>query len=221
MIAMRHRRRGRSKEERMGFYDDRVLPHLINAVMNTKQTRTIRARVCTGLKGDVVEIGFGTGHNLPYLPPEVTRLRAVEPSGTGVRLASDRIAQSTVDVEVVGLDGQNLPIEDASADAVLCTWSLCTIPDPVAAIREARRVLRPGGEFHFVEHGRAPDDRVRRWQDRLNGIQQRVGGGCNLNRDIRAIIEEGGLTISRLDTYYGKGEPKPYAAMYEGVATPA
>ncbi|HVU74566.1 MAG TPA: class I SAM-dependent methyltransferase [Mycobacteriales bacterium] len=204
----------------MGFYDDRVLPHVINAVMNTKQTRAIRARVCDGLRGDVVEIGFGTGHNLPFLSGEVRRLRAVEPSGVGVRLAAERIARSRVPVEVVGLDGQHLPMEDASADAVLCTWSLCTIPDPVTAVREARRVLRPGGRFHFVEHGRAPDEGVRRWQDRLNGLQQRVGGGCNLNRDIPAILEAGGLAVGRLDTYYGKGEPKPYAAMYEGVAIP-
>ncbi|GAC1591324.1 MAG: class I SAM-dependent methyltransferase [Acidimicrobiales bacterium] len=205
----------------MGFYDDRVLPHLINVMMNTKQTRTIRARVCAGLKGDVVEIGFGTGHNLPFLSCEVMGLRAVEPSEVGVRLAGKRIKDSPVAVEIVGLDGQLLPIEDASADAMLCSWSLCTIPDPIAAVREVRRVLRPGGEFHFVEHGRAPDERVRRWQDRLNGIQQRVGGGCNLNRDIPTILEAGGMTVTRLDTYYGKGEPKAYAAMYEGIATPS
>jgi ubiquinone/menaquinone biosynthesis C-methylase UbiE len=205
----------------MGFYDDRILPHLVNVVMNTKQNRTIRARVCAGLKGDVVEIGFGTGHNLPFLLGDVTRLRAVEPSGVGVRLASKRIEQAPVEVEIVGLDGQQLPLQDGSADAVLCTWSLCTIPDPVSAVQEARRVLRPDGEFHFVEHGRAPDERVRRWQNRLNGIRQRVGGGCNLNRDIPAILDAGGLAITRLDTYYGKGEPKPYAAMYEGVAAPA
>ncbi|MDP9219694.1 MAG: class I SAM-dependent methyltransferase [Actinomycetota bacterium] len=204
----------------MGFYDDRILPHITNLAMNTKQNRTIRARVCGGLTGDVLEIGFGTGHNLPFLPRGVTRLRAVEPSGVSVRLAGKRIEQSPVGVEIVGLDGQRLPLEDESADAVLCTWSLCTIPDPVAAVREVRRVLRPGGEFHFVEHGRAPDERVRRWQDRLNGVQQRVGGGCNLNRDIPAIIAAGGLTVTHLDTYYGKGEPKAYSALYEGVATP-
>lgn len=202
----------------MGFYDDRVLPHFINVVMNTKQARQIRQRVCAGLHGEVLEIGFGTGHNLPFLPAEVSRLRAVEPSGVGVRLAQARIDATPIPVEVIGLDGQRLPVEDDSVDAVLCTWSLCTIPDPVAAVREVRRVLRPGGELHFVEHGRAPHEQVRRWQDRLNGIQQRVGGGCKLNRDITAILETGGLNITRLETYYGKGEPRPYAAMYEGVA---
>ena len=202
----------------MGFYDDRVLPHLINVVMNTKQTREIRQRVCVQLKGEVLEIGFGTGHNLPYMPASVTRLLAVEPSDRSVGLARERIQAARMPVEVVGLDGQRLPVGDASVDAVLCTWSLCTIPDAVAAVREARRVLRPGGTFHFVEHGRAPDEKVSRWQDRLNGIEQKVAGGCNLNRDITAIIEDGGLRITHLDRYYGKGEPKPWGSMYEGVA---
>ena len=205
----------------MGFYGDRVLPHVINVVMNTKQTRSIRERVCADLKGEVLEIGFGTGHNLPYLPADVTRLLAVEPSGRSVELARERIAATPIEVEVVGLDGQRLPVEDESVDAVLCTWSLCTIPDGVAAVREARRVLRPGGRFHFIEHGAAPDAKVRRWQDRLNPIQNRIGGGCNLNRAIDSIIEAGGFSIAKLDRYYNAGEPKAFGAMYEGVAVPA
>src|SRR4051812_42172058 len=150
--------------------------------MNTAQHRRIRERVCAGLTGEVVEIGFGTGLNLPHVPAAVTRLLVVEPSGLGGDLAEKRIAASAVPVEVVGLDGQRVPLPDASADAVLCTWSLCTIPDPIAAVREVRRVLRPGGRLHFVEHGRAPDERVRQWQNRLNGMQRRLAGGCNLNR---------------------------------------
>ena len=205
----------------MGFYDDRVLPHIINVAMNTKQMRTIRTRVCADLKGEVLEIGFGTGHNLPFIPPDVTRLLAVEPSGRSVELARARIDRSPIDVEVVGLDGQLLPVGDASVDAVLCTWSLCTIPDAVAAVGEARRVLRPGGTFHFVEHGLAPDAKVRRWQNRLNSIENRIAGGCNLNRDIAAIIEEGGMSITKLDRYYNRGEPKTVASLYEGVAVPA
>jgi ubiquinone/menaquinone biosynthesis C-methylase UbiE len=145
----------------MGFYDDHVLPRIINVVMNTKEGRKIRSRVCAELTGDVVEIGFGTGHNLPFLPPAATSLRAVEPSTVGVRLARTRMAHSSVPVEVVGLDGQSLPIADDTADSVLCTWSLCTIPDPVAAVAEMRRVLRPAGTLHFAEHGRAPDESVR------------------------------------------------------------
>jgi ubiquinone/menaquinone biosynthesis C-methylase UbiE len=205
----------------VGFYDDRVLPHVINVVMNTKQTRAIRERVCGDLKGEVLEIGFGTGHNLPFIPTGVTRLLAVEPSARSVELARERIEATPTEVEVIGLDGQRLPIDDASVDAVLCTWSLCTIPDAVAAVREARRVLRPGGTFHFIEHGTAPDANVRRWQDRLNPMQNRIGGGCNLNRDIPGIVEAGGLAITKLDRYYGKGEPKVFGSLYEGVATAA
>jgi ubiquinone/menaquinone biosynthesis C-methylase UbiE len=205
----------------MSFYGEHVLPRLINVVMDNKQTREIRTRVCADLKGEVVEIGFGTGHNLPFFPATVTNLRAVEPSGLGVRLAGERIRAAAFPVEVVGLDGQQLPLADASADAVLCTWSLCTIPDAVAAVREMRRVLRPGGQLHFVEHGAAPDEKVRRWQDRFNGMQQRMAGGCNLNRDIVGILESGGMAITSLDRYYGKGEPKPLAALYEGTAVTA
>jgi SAM-dependent methyltransferase len=179
----------------MSVYGDRVLPHIINIAMNTKQNRLTRQRVCEGLAGDIVEIGFGT-----------------------IELAQDRIAAASMPVEVVGLDGQRVSLPDDSADNVLCTWSLCTIPDAVAAVSEMRRVLRPGGALHFVEHGGSPHEKVRRWQDRLNGIQQRIAGGCNLNRDIPALIEAGGFTISRLDTYYAKGEPKPLGYLYEGIA---
>jgi SAM-dependent methyltransferase len=205
----------------MGWYDDHVLPRVINVVMDNKQMRRIRGRVCAGLAGEVVEIGFGTGLNLPFLPPTVTRLHAVEPSGLGVRLARQRIDGTVAPVEVVGLDGQRLPLADASVDAALCTWTLCTIPDAVAAVREVRRVLRPGGTMHFVEHGASPHPRVRRWQDRLNGLQRRTAGGCNLNRDIPAIVEAGGLTVEQLDTYYAKGTPKPLGWEFEGVAVKA
>jgi SAM-dependent methyltransferase len=205
----------------MGVYRDQVFPRVLNLVMNTKQTRAIRTRVCAGLAGEVVEIGFGTGHNLPFLPPAVTRLRVVEPSGVGVHLARERIAAAPFPVEVAGLDGQHLPFEDGSADAVLCTWSLCTIPDPVLAVREARRVLRPGGTFHFVEHGRAPDPGVLRWQQRLDPVQRRIACGCHLSRDIPSILEAAGMRVERMERYYGPGEPRVVGSLYEGVAVPA
>ena len=205
----------------MGFYGDQIFPRVMNLVMNTKTTRQIRARVCAGLEGDVVEIGFGTGHNLPYYPASVTRIRAVDPSALGARLAADRIAASPIPVELSGLDGQSLPFEDESVDAVLSTWTLCSIPDAVAAMREVRRVLRPGGSFHFVEHGAAPDRSVRTWQDRLNPLEQRLACGCNFNRDIAALIEAGGLHITHLDRYYAEGQPKVPGYTYEGAATPA
>jgi ubiquinone/menaquinone biosynthesis C-methylase UbiE len=203
----------------MALYRDVVFPRLINVVMDNEQMRETRSRVCAGLEGDVVEIGFGTGLNLPHLPAGVTRLRVVDPMRRGARLAADRIAASPVPVELAGPDGESLPFPDASADAALCTWTLCTIPDAVAALREVRRVLRPGGALHFVEHGASPDAGVRRWQDRLNPLQNRLGCGCNLNRDIPALVRAAGLRLDHLDSYYSKGEPKPYGWTFEGVAT--
>ena len=205
----------------MGLYEAHVLPRVIDRTMGLATMAPVRARVAEGLHGEVVEIGFGTGHNLPHLPATITRLLAVEPNPLSVRLAADRIAAAPFEVEVVGLDGQRLPLEDASADAVLCTWALCTIPDAVAAVREMRRVLRPGGRLHFVEHGCSPHPRVRRWQDRLNGIERRVAGGCNLNRDIPALLEAGGFRVVELSTYYSEGTPKPWGWTFEGRAVPA
>ncbi len=203
----------------MGCYGDKVFPRLMNVAMGGKETRAIRARVCADLAGEVVEIGFGTGHNLPFLPASVTRVRAVEPSSLAVQIAQGRIAATTVPVEIAGLDGQDLPFQDASADQVLCTWSLCSIPDPVRAVREALRVLRPGGTLHFAEHGRAPDTGVLAWQRRLNPVQRRLACGCHLDRDIPALLEAGGMRVERMTTYYAKGEPKVLGSMYEGIAT--
>ena len=191
----------------------------MNAMMNTKETRRIRAEVCAPLAGDVLEIGFGTGLNLPHLPPTVTRLFAVDPLERGRVLAQERLDATAVPVEFLGLDGEKIPLADESVDAVLATWTLCSIPDPVAAVREIRRILRPGGTFHFVEHGRAPDERVRKWQDRFNPIQTRMACGCNLNRDIPAIITAGGMEPGDVATYYAKGDPKIMGWMYQGVAS--
>jgi ubiquinone/menaquinone biosynthesis C-methylase UbiE len=202
----------------VSLYRDRVFPYVMNLACNTKQTRRIRAKVCEPLAGEVLEIGFGTGLNLPHLPPSVTCLRAVDPSQRGRDLAAGRLAASHVQVDFVGLDGQSLQLSDNSIDAALSTWTLCTIPDPSAAVREIGRVLRPGGAFHFAEHGRSPDSKVRKWQDRLNGVQRRVACGCNLNRDIAAIIEDGGMSITSLDTFYAKGDPKIVGWTYQGIA---
>ena len=205
----------------MGFYGDRVFPRILNVAMNTKETRRIRARVCEPLRGDIVEIGFGTGLNVPFLPAAVTSVRAVDPLQRGRELAADRLAASPVPVTFVGLDGRHVPIEDESADAVLCTWTLCSIPDGAAAVGEMRRILRPGASLHFVEHGRSPDEGVQKWQDRLDGLQQKLACGCSLTRSIPEIIEAGGLTIDRIDTYYAKGDPKTHGWTFEGVASKA
>ena len=205
----------------MGFYGERVFPRAMNRLMNTKQTRETRARVCAPLSGDIVEIGFGTGLNLPHLPPAVTVVLAVDPLERGRTLASERIAASPVSVEFVGLDGQLLPLADDSADAALSTWTLCSIPDPVAAVSEINRVLRPGGTLHFVEHGCSPDPAVRKWQRRLNPIQRRIACGCNLDRDIPSILKDAGLSVDSLNTYYMKGSPKILGWTFEGVAAAA
>jgi ubiquinone/menaquinone biosynthesis C-methylase UbiE len=190
----------------------------MNKTCNTSESRRVRAIVCAPLAGDVLEIGFGSGLNLPHLPAAVTRLLAVDPLERGRQLAAERLAEVPFPVEFVGLDGQAIELEDDRADAALSTWTLCSIPDPVAAVREIRRVLRPGGTLHFAEHGAAPDAGVRKWQDRLNGVQGVVACGCNLNRDIPAIIEAGGMTITSLDTFYAEGQPRIFGWTFQGTA---
>ena len=176
--------------------------------------------MCARLDGDVLEVGFGSGRNVPHYPTQVTKVWAVDPATVGRRLAAGRVAASPVPVDYVGLDGEQLPLEDGSVDHVLTTWTLCTIPDVQRALAEVRRVLRPGGSLHFVEHGRAPEARVARWQERLTPMQRRVFGGCHLNRPIDQLIDAAGLRLETLDNYYARG-PKPFGYMFEGVATKA
>jgi SAM-dependent methyltransferase len=202
----------------MGWYADHVLPRLTDLVMSRREFIQIRARVAAGLDGEVLEIGFGSGLNVPHYPPTITRVRAIDPATAGRRLAAGRVANCPVPVEYVGLDGQELPLESATVDHVLTTWTLCTIPDVARALGEIDRVLRPGGCFHFVEHGRSPDPEVARWQDRLTPLQRRVAGGCHLNRRIDDLIAHSGLELSRMTNYYAKG-PRSFGYMFEGVAT--
>ena len=202
----------------MGFYTEQVVPRLADVTLRSRELARLRARVAAGLEGEVLEIGFGSGRNVPHYPAAVTRVRAVDPSTVGRRLAAGRVAESRVPLDYVGLDGEDLPHADASVDHVLSTWTLCSIPDVDRAVAEIGRVLRPGGVFHFLEHGRAPDPGVARWQDRLTPLQRRLAGGCHLNRPIREIVAGGGLEIDELDTYYIRG-PRPLGYMYEGTAT--
>lgn len=200
----------------MGFYGDQVLPRFIDVALG-KQTDPVRARVASGLSGEVLEVGFGSGRNIPHLPAAVTRLIAVDPATVGRKLAAERIAARGLPVEFVGLDGQSLPLADESVDHVLVTWTLCTIPDVDRALREMRRVLRPGGALHFVEHGRSPIAKSARAQDRVTPVWRRVMGGCHLNRRIPEVIEGAGFRMERLDTFRDKG-PELVARLYEGVA---
>lgn len=201
----------------MGFYERTVLPRLVDVVCGTREMAKLRARITDGLAGDVVEVGFGSGHNVPHYPDDIRRVLAVDPSGTARKLAGRRLAASMVPVEFVGQDGEELPIADESVDAALSTFTLCTIPHVDRAVNELRRVLRPGGTVHFLEHGLSPDPRVAAWQHRLTPIQRRVAGGCHLDRPIDRLLTDAGFEIDQVHNYHLKG-PKTFGYMYEGVA---
>jgi len=202
----------------MGLYQDQLLPRFQDKVMSRKATREPRARVCAGLHGEIVEVGFGTGLNAPHYPAEVVKVMAVEPSAVCMRLAEPRIARTSARVELAGLSGEHLDLPSDEFDGVLSTWTLCTIPDVGVALSELRRVLKGGGSFHFIEHGHAPDPKVARWQGRLEPLNKRLAGGCHLTRDIPRLIEDAGFAIEHLDTYYFKGEPKVFGHTFEGRA---
>lgn len=201
----------------MRFYGEQVLPRIINICCGTKGMNELRSRACTGLDGEVLEIGFGSGLNLPFYPAETKRLDAVEPADVGWKLAESRVAAASFPVQRSGLDGQSLPFDDESHDSALSTMTLCTIPDAVAALREVHRVLRPGGRLHFMEHGLAPDDNVQRWQRRIEPVQKRLFGGCHVTRPITEMVTAAGFTISELDQFYIEG-PKTLGALSIGVA---
>jgi SAM-dependent methyltransferase len=202
----------------MGFYGDRVLPRIIDVACGNKQSAPMRQRVCQGLTGEVIEIGFGSGNNIPFYPVNLTKVAAIEPADLGWKLAGKRLRETDVRVERMGLDGQRLPFPDNSFDSALSTWTLCTIPDAATALLEVRRVLRPAGRFHFVEHGLAPDQAVRRWQFRMEPLHRALLGGCHVTRPVADLITAAGFRITEIDTFYEEGGPKYAGAMSLGLA---
>ncbi|MCU0271395.1 MAG: class I SAM-dependent methyltransferase [Acidimicrobiales bacterium] len=201
----------------MGFYREHVLPRLVDRACGTGELRRWRRQVTAGLSGTVVEIGFGSGLNMPAYPPEVHLVYAVEPAMTARRLAEERIAESHVHVEHIGLQGESIPLDDASCDGALSTFTLCTIPGVEAALAEVRRVLRPGGRFHFLEHGLSPDASVASWQRRLEPAQKLLADGCHLTRNPGDLVRAAGFEIERLESRYAQG-PKPWTFLTEGAA---
>ena len=201
----------------MGFYDEQVVPRLVEWTLGTSGFDKFRARTAEGLSGRVVEIGFGSGLNLPHYPPEVERVLAVEPAHVARRRADRRIRESAVPVEHIGLDGQELALDDASCDGALCTFTLCTVPDPARALAELRRVLKPAGTIHFLEHGLSPDPGVAKWQHRFEPIQRRLADGCHLTRNPSSLVEQAGFVMQHNEERYVQG-PKPWCWLTLGIA---
>ncbi|UMG92503.1 class I SAM-dependent methyltransferase [Nocardioides sp. TF02-7] len=201
-----------------GWWTDRVVPHLADRSLSSPQVAQLRREVCAGLTGTVLELGAGSGRNLPELPAAVTAVDVVEPSDVGWRMSEQRRDRAPFPVRRVGLDGQRVDAPDGSYDHVLCTFTLCTIPDPGRALSEVRRVLRPGGGFAFLEHGLAPTPRTAAWQRRLDPVQRRLAGGCHLSRDVPALVRDAGLDLVEVRSEYLPGPRTPWTFGHRGRA---
>lgn len=190
----------------MSWYEERVLPHLINCACSAKPNRKQREKIVPLACGEVLEVGFGSGLNMPhYDSARVRKIWGLEPSEGMRRKARENVEQSDIEVEFIDLPGEEIPLPAGSVDTVLVTYTLCTIPDAVTALRGMRRVLKSGGKLLFCEHGRAPDEEVRRWQDRLNPAWSAIAGGCNMNRDIPALLATAGFAVETDERMYIPG----------------
>lgn len=202
----------------MGIYSRHILPRMLDKACGMSPITKQRAKIVPQSFGTVLEIGFGSGLNLAHLSPaRVTKVLAVEPDEHIWKRSQSRRAASPVPVERIGLSGEDIPAASNSADMALVTYSLCTIPDPVQALREMRRVVKDGGPILFCEHGKAPDENVQRWQSRIDPVWKRIAGGCHSGRDIPDLIKQAGLEVTEIDTMYVPG-PKALGFNYWGTA---
>ena len=202
----------------MGFYDNHILPRVLDFAMKRSALAEQREWVIGQAKGNVLEVGFGSGLNLPYYPKEVRTFSAIEPHAGMRNRAMKRVARSgrTVSLIARGIDKKQF-LPDGSFDTIVSTWTMCSIADPAAAMKEIYRLLRPGGKFYFVEHGLAPDREVVKWQKRLTGLTQKWGGGCHLDRDVEAIVRNSKLWVNKLETFYLPGGIRAGAYTYRGI----
>lgn len=202
----------------MGIYEKHILPHVINFCCGLEPVSRQREKLVPGASGRILEVGMGTGLNMPYYRRDrVDMIYGLEPNERSCEMAAVPIRKAGLNVDMIGLDGQEIPLDRDSIDTIVLTYTLCTIPDALKAVGEMRRVLKPGGRLLFSEHGKAPDAAVRKWQDRINPMWKVIGGGCNLNRDIPDLIRRGGFDIETLDEMYLPG-PKLAAYTYWGTA---
>jgi ubiquinone/menaquinone biosynthesis C-methylase UbiE len=205
----------------MAFYKERILPYLVDWCMRQDTLSAYRRRVVPAAQGRVLEVGVGSGLNIPLYGDAATRVIGLDPVRKLLSMARTLLPRGRPSsIELIEGSAEAIPLEDRSIDSVVTTWTLCTIPDVRAALAEMRRVLRPSGQLLFVEHGRSPDEKVRRWQDRLTPLWKRVAGGCHLNRPIGELLEQSGFRIEHMEAGYMKG-PKLMTFMYEGKARPA
>ena len=202
----------------MSFYASHILPRLLDLAMRNREVARYRLQVVPQARGTVVEIGIGSGLNLPFYGDDIERLYGIDPSEELLRMAGNKARSAPFPVELLAHAAEALPLEDRSADTVITTFTLCTITDPVKALQEMRRVLRPSGALLFAEHGLAPDASVERWQHRLNPVWNRISGGCNLDRKIDALIDAAGFSGIELKKEYAKG-PRPMSYIYAGRAS--
>jgi ubiquinone/menaquinone biosynthesis C-methylase UbiE len=203
----------------MGWYGEHIFPRLMEWVMGGEEFQKQRSLVLAQAYGTVLEIGFGTGLNLPHYPASLSSLHAIDPAHVLPRKVAERSAAVSFPLQIQRTSAETLPYDDRSFDCVVSTWTLCTIPDPVKALRETLRVLKPDGVFLFLEHGRSEDEKIAAWQNRLNPVQNIIGCGCNLNRKIDYIIALAGLKIMTLDRFQMQNVPKLGGEMYRGSAT--